>query len=148
MSLSVTLKKNISPNNKVIKEFSGSTLTLDCVLKEPVNFNLPEFIISSSEMLSEYNYFEFNGKQYFRKDVKSVGNDLWEISGKIDRLSTWSNAILECDAIINKQQGLNHVNKYLNDGSFVSQVNEFNTSYNFPNGFNDSSVYILICAGG
>lgn len=151
MSLNITLKSNISPNNKMIKQFAGSSESFSCVLKEPVDINNPVFVLDSSEVLSDYNYIDASDileRKYYITSVRSIGHNRWEVSGRIDRLGTWANAILDCTAIVNKQQGSNQSNKYLNDGSFVSQVNEFNTSYNFSGGFSDNPVYILICAGG
>lgn len=151
MSLNISLKNNISPNNKLVKQFTGSSVSMECVLKEPVDINNPVFVVDSSELLSNYNYIDASdslGRKYYITSVRSIGYNRWEISGRIDRLGTWANSILECTAIVNKQQGSNQTNKYLNDGSFVSQVNEFNTSYNFSGGFSDNPVYILICAGG
>lgn len=151
MSLQITFKKCVSPVNKVLKEFSGSSENFDVVLKEETDFFRPTFIIQTSSDLWSFNYVDgssFSGRKYFITNIRSVGNNRYEVDCKTDVLETWSGEIRSLSAIINKQEGLSPSNKYLNDGSFISQVNEFNTSYNFSGGFNDSGVFILICAGG
>lgn len=150
MSLTVTFKKNNSPVEKLDKEFSDSQ-SFSVVLKESTEVFKPTFILQTSESLDRFNYIDgsdFSGRQYFITDVRSIGNNRYEVDAKTDVLSTWKSNIRSNSAIINKQQDVVKGNKYLNDGSFVSQVNEFNTSYNFSGGFNDSGVFILICAGG
>lgn len=151
MSLQIVFRKCISPVNKVLKEFSGSSESFDVVLKEETDFFRPTFIIQTNADLWSYNYVDgssFSGRKYFITNIKSVGNNRYEVDCKTDVLGTWSGEIRSLSAIVNKQEGLTPSNKYLNDGSFISQVNEFNTSYNFQGGFNDSGVFILICAGG
>ena len=148
MSVTMTIKRMVSPKISFIKSFSD-TLDVSGVLKENVSVEDPVIIIESSQDIGDYNYIEipvFNRK-YFAK-IKSIGNNLWEVTGHVDVLSSFADAILANTAIINKQENLQSSNKYLNDGSFISQVNEFNTSYNFSGGFKDTGEFILICAGG
>ena len=151
MSLSVTFKKCISPVNKLYKSFGSGSASFNVVLKENTDMFRPVFILKTSEDIFTYNYIDgssFSGRQYFITNVRSIGNDLYEVECKTDVLATWPSEIKGLTAIVNKQEGLGVSNKYLNDGSFISQVNEFNTSYNFEGGFNDNGVFILICAGG
>lgn len=86
--------------------------------------------------------------RYYNVKLETLPGSRIRVHGEVDPLMSFSESILGLTAIINKQESLGLSNKYLNDGSFVSQVNEFNTSYNFPNGFNNGGVFILICAGG
>ena len=149
--VTILLKKSISPVNQLEKSFDGSGTSFSCALKDPVNIESPTFILQSDVNIWEYNYIDasdFSGRQYFITDRRSIGNGRYEVDARTDVLSTWSDDIKECFAVIDKQEGRDLTNKYLNDGSFISQVDEFNTSYNFPGCFNDSPVFILICAGG
>ena len=52
------------------------------------------------------------------------------------------------NCIVNKQQGTENANLFLDDGSYVLENREFNSVINFPNGFNENGEYILITAGG
>lgn len=151
MSLNVTFRKCTSPVEKLDKSFGGDSRTFSVVLKEETELFKPTFILQTDAFLGDYNYIDgsnFSGRQYFITDIRSIGNNRYEVDAKTDVLGTWKDAIRGNTAIINKQESVAQGNKYLNDGSFVSQVNEFNTSYNFPNGFNNSGTFILICAGG
>lgn len=152
MSYNIVLKKCTSPVNKLTKSFASGTASFDVVLKENTDVFRPTFLLQTNDdKLWNYNYIDgssFSGRMYFITDVRSVGHNRFEVDAKTDVLSTWKDEIENLTAVINKQEGLVPSNKYLNDGSFVSQVNEFNTSYNFANGFNSSGKFILICAGG
>lgn len=151
MAHTIVLKKNISPVNALDKSFSGSGISFNVVLKEKTDVYKPTFLLQSESDLWDYNYIDgssFSGRQYFITDIRSVGNRRFEVDARTDVLSTWKDNIRANVAIINKQQNLNLSNKYLNDGSFVSQVNEFNESYNFPHGFLSTPSFILITAGG
>lgn len=86
--------------------------------------------------------------RYYNIKLKTMPGSRIKVYGEVDPLMSFKNDILALDAIINKQEYTFNSNKYLNDGSFVTQVNEFNTSYNFTNGFDNSGKFILICAGG
>lgn len=148
MGFSITLYNNNSPVEKIGKSLSSGLDITGCVLKEATSILRPVVRILTSEDITQYNYMyiaEF-GRYYFIDDIVSVNNNKWEISAHVDVLQTYANKIISQSVILNKQELKG--NKYLNDGSFISQVNEFNTSYNFANGFNTSGTFILICAGG
>ena len=148
--LTVSFMKNLSPVIQLDKNLSGG-VSFSVALKEGTDLFRPTFILQTDAYLGDYNYIDglsFSGRLYFITDVRSIGNNRYEVDAKTDVLSTWKNYIRTNNAIINKQQYIEKSNKYLNDGSFISQVNEFNTSYNFNGGFNDSAEFILICAGG
>ena len=148
MSFTVTLCNNSSPVEKIGKTLSTGT-DFTCALKDNTSILKPTLILRSDDAsLAGFNYMkipQFN-RFYFIDDIVSLHNYQWEISGHVDVLETFMEELILQDVIVNKQSTKG--NKYLNDGSFVSQVNEFNTSYNFSGGFNDSGTFILICAGG
>ena len=108
------------------------------IIVEAVNlFHCVRYFFGNEEQFV-FDLFGFNG---------AVGLRI-HVFGDVYPLMSFKESLLSLPVIINKQENIRLSNKYLNDGSFVSQVNEFNTSYNFPGGFSDSPVYILICAGG
>ena len=148
MSFTVTLCNNSSPVEKIGKTLSAGT-DFTCALKDNTSILRPTLVLrSDNASLAGFNYMKIPqfSRFYFIDDIVSLHNYQWEISGHVDVLQTYMTAILNQNVILNKQE--TRGNKYLNDGSFVSQVNEFNTSYNFPNGFNTAGTFILICAGG
>ena len=137
-SLNDCVNKNIS----LIKEVTG-------VFKENAPVETFEAIVSYDDDLLDANYcYVPKFGRYYNCKLETMPGSRIRIIGDVDPLMSFKEGILNLPAIINKQEDLSKSNKYLNDGSFVSQVNEFNTSYNFSNGFNDSGVFILICAGG
>lgn len=146
--MTIDFYNNTSLNDCINKQIT-LIKTVTGVFKENAPVEQFEAIIAYDADLLDANYCycdKFN--RYYHIKVETLPGSRMRVYGDVDPLMSFKNGILNLTAIINKQEGLDMSNKYLNDGSFVSQVNEFNTSYNFPNGFNDSGVFILICAGG
>ena len=117
MSLSVTLYNSASPVEKI-----GKTLTAggsySCSLKDATSVLNPVLIIRTSDPVYNYNYLyiqEF-GRYYFINDIKSVNNNVWEISAHVDVLETYKAAILSNEAVIRRQDKL--FNLYLDDSDF------------------------------
>ena len=147
--ITVKLHQTSSPRNKIGKTLDAG-LDFSCCLKDDCSILNPRLDIFTDSDITDKNYMYISafGRYYFIDDIVSTNNGYWTISAHVDVLETFADSIKENNAIINKQENLYMTNKYLNDGSFISQVDEFNTSYNFSGGFSDSPVFILICAGG
>ena len=148
MGFSVEFMNNLSPVEKIGKVITTGLTISNVVLKRDTSILKTILHIYTESDISGYNYMyipQFN-RYYYIDDIVSVGNNRWEVSAHVDVLETYAEELLNQMVILNKQESKG--NKYLNDGSFISQVNEFNTSYNFPYGFNTSGTFILICAGG
>ena len=147
--ITVKLHQTSSPRNKIGKTLDVG-LDFSCCLKDDCSILNPRLDIFTDSDITDKNYMYIPafGRYYFIDDIVSTNNGYWTISAHVDVLETFADSIKENNAIINKQENLYMTNKYLNDGSFISQVDEFNTSYNFSGGFSDSPVFILICAGG
>ena len=147
--IKVKLHQTSSPRNKIGKTLDAG-LDFSCCLKDDCSILNPRLDIFTDSDITDKNYMYIPafGRYYFIDDIVSTNNGYWTISAHVDVLETFADSIKENNAIINKQENLYMTNKYLNDGSFISQVDEFNTSYNFSGGFSDSPVFILICAGG
>ena len=73
-----------------------------------------------------------------------VRNGLWQISGHVDVLSTYKDAILQNRAIIQRSES--NYNLKLNDGLFKTQQNPRITTIPFGTGFTTSN-YVLALAG-
>lgn len=98
----------------------------------------------------DYNYMyieEFN-RYYYIDDIVSIRTNVWTIKASVDVLMSFKTDILKSSAIIDKVETESVANLYLDDGSFVMDTRKYNEIKEFPNGFNDSGSYILICAGG
>lgn len=139
---------NNSPNEYVNKQLSPIK-TVSGVFKENAPVEQFDAIVAyDSELLKATYCYCGKFRRYYNIKVETMPGGRLHVFGDVDPLMSFKDSLLSLPVIINKQENIRLSNKYLNDGSFVSQVNEFNTSYNFPGGFSDNPVYILICAGG
>ena len=146
MSFSITLMRNMSENNKLEKtlETIGSATG---VLKNETSILNPTITIEYDlDLLKTVNYFYIQtlGRYYFLSDIRSLRNGLVEISGRVDVLTTYKDAILGNKAIISKQE--KSYNCYINDGSLKAYQNPFLVTNYFPSGFSGHG-FILAVAG-
>ena len=73
--------------------------TKDCVLKQGTSLINPVLIVNISGVPS-YNYMKFEGRYYWITDIISSKNDLWELHGSIDVLSTYKGHIQATSAFV------------------------------------------------
>lgn len=146
MSLTVTFKKCISPVNKLTKSFDSTTQEFSVVFKESTDIFKPTFIIQTDASLWLFNYIDATsslGRKYFITDVRSVGNNRYEVDAKTDVLSTWESEIKSNTAVIRRQEKL--FNLYLDDPEFHVYNYEKIQTYKFPtNVFTKDLRYILV----
>ena len=144
MSLSVTLHNSSSPVEKIGKTLTAGG-TYGYSLKDTTSILNPVLIIRTSDPVYNYNYLyiqEFN-RYYFINDIKSVNNNVWEISAHIDVLETYKTAILANEAVIRRQDKL--FNLYLDDPEFHVLNYERVQTLKFPaNAFSKNLTYVLV----
>lgn len=147
MGIIVNLKVSSSPVEKI-----GKTLTqgndYTCLLKDDCSILRPMIDIQSSDNLSGYNYMYIGdfGRYYFIDDITSLHNGLWRISGHVDVLETYKQAILANQAVIKRQA--KQFNLYLDDPEFKTYACEQIMTKKFPaNSFSKSLHYILTVNG-
>ena len=144
MSLSVTLYNSSSPVEKIGKTLTSGG-TYSCSLKDTTSILNPVLVIRTSDPVYNYNYLyiqEF-GRYYFINDIKSVNNNVWEISAHVDVLETYKTAILANDAVIRRQDKL--FNLYLDDPEFHVLNYERIQTLKFPaNAFSKNLTYVLV----
>lgn len=150
MSLPIIFKKCVSSVNTFDKEFDSGTLSMSVDLKESTDIFKPTFIIYSNSDLWKYNYIdgiESFGRYYFVTDVRSVGNNRYEVDAKTDVLSTWKSQIRSNTAVIRRQQ--KKYNLYLDDPDFHVLNYERIQTLQFPisNGFNKTLQYVIVTNG-
>ena len=147
MALSVTLYNSASPVEKIGKTLIAGG-SYSCTLKDTTSVLNPALIIRTSDAVYNYNYLyiaEFQ-RYYFINDIKSVNNNVWEISAHVDVLETYKTAILANNAVI-KRQSLKY-NTYLNDPDWKTYAYEQVAAFKFPiTPFNKGLEYILTVAG-
>lgn len=84
-------------HNSTAQPTGGTSVTVN--LKGGCDLIAPIFILSMSGTPT-FNYMQFEGRYYFVTGVKSVRQDLWEISCKVDVLATWKANIQAMDAYV------------------------------------------------
>ena len=147
--MEIKLYKNLSENNVI-----GKTLTqiksVEANLKNDVSVINPTFILYYTDNILQSNYCfipKFN-RYYFIDEIVPITGDRCIVKCRVDVLESFKEDIKSLTVILDKSQSIYKSNKYLDDGSFVVENKDFNTIYNFPNGFNEEGTFILICAGG
>jgi len=96
-----------------------------------------------------YNYAyipEFQ-RYYTVTSIANAYNGLWDVSLEVDVLMSFRGDITKLNAIVDKQTLGGNGDEYIDDSSLVAENMMFNTVYNFPDGFNDYSTFVLITAG-
>lgn len=146
-NLTLRIYRNSSDNRKLNKSLSNM-ITYNISLKEVTDLLNPSIVIESETDLTTYNYGYIVelGRYYYINAKQLANNIMYRLDMKQDHLMTYKNDILRLVCIIDKQEEL--VNDLLDDGSYVSQVNDFTNRYEFSTGFTDDPTNVLICAGG
>ena len=77
-------------HNSTKQPTSGTAVTVN--LKGGCDLIAPIFLLENSGTPT-FNYMQFEGRYYFVTGIKSVRQNLWEISCDVDALATWKSAI-------------------------------------------------------
>lgn len=148
MSFSVDLYVNNSPVEKIGKNLTGSHTISDVLLKRDTSILRPVLLVNSAQDIFTFNYMyisEFS-RYYFIDDIRSVHDNLWEISAHVDVLETYKITILANEAVIKRQT--QKYNTYLNDPEWKTYAYEQVAAFKFPvTPFNKDLKYILTVAG-
>lgn len=150
MAFNITLYNNASPVEKIGKDLTGEHTISDVLLKRDTSILSPVLLVSSIQNVSTFNYMyiEEFGRYYYIDDVRSVNNNIWEISAHVDVLETYKEKILSNSAIIENTEAKG-INMYLYDPDvFKVNCKHLTDIINFPSGLLDTGEFILITAGG
>lgn len=148
MSFTVTLKVNSSPVNKIGKTLTTGT-DFSCQLKDNTSILSPTLIVSSQSSLAGFNYMYISefGRYYFIDDIRSVNNQIWEISAHVDVLETYATQILANTAVIRRQKSL--FNLYLDDPEFKAYNTEVIKTEKFKGGSGlTKNLKYVLCVNG
>lgn len=144
MSFSIELMQNMSDENVVNKTvISLSTVTGE--FRDETSILNPVIKIEGS-IPTTCNYFyiaEFN-RYYYINDIKSIRNNLFEISGHVDVLKTYASQLRECSGIVARQQV--KWNMYIDDSVFKLYQNPRFRTEVFSNGFS-TMEFVFAVAG-
>ena len=147
----LTLKKCISPDNQLYKQFAADTLDLDFVAKNPVSLYDPVIILQTDQDLSAFNYATITewGRSYFLDphNIEVIAENRYSIKLQCDSLSTFADQIIGIPCIIDRTENVGG-SPYIRSEAHVVNCKHKTDIINFPSGFNDSGEWILITAGG
>lgn len=142
----IALQINNSERNKIDKE-TVSLATVTGELKTETSIIDPVIMIEgdlSTFNLCNYLTIPSFGRSYFVNNIRSIRNNLIEISAHVDVLSSFADEIRSNSAIVKRQE--NNWNLYLNDGSFKVYQNPNVLTKAFPSGFT-TQEFVLAVAG-
>lgn len=146
--MAFTIDLQISMSDKIEMDKTITTIaSLSGTLKDATSIIDPVILVEGDlSQFAQCNYMTIPvfGRSYFVTNIRSIRNDLFEISAHVDVISTWKSEIRGNLAIVKKQQ--NDWNLYLNDGTFHTYQNPMVLAKEFPSGFN-TLEFVLAVAG-
>lgn len=148
MSLKITLQSNKSANEQAVKTIK-KVASCSGELKNETDIINPTILISgiTASQLASSNYFTISDfkRKYFLTSAKAIRNNLWEISGHCDVLSSFWSELKSQKGIIARNS--KDYNLYLNDEYFRVYQNPHIVTKTFSYGFKGSSFVILLAGG-
>lgn len=146
MSFQIVLQTNNSEKNKLDKDLVAIS-TISGTLKNGTSVVDPVILIEADlTNLINCNYITIPafGRSYFVANIRSIRNNLVEVSAHVDVLSSFASQIRSNVAVVHRQE--NRWNLYLNDGTFRVYQNPMVLTREFPNGFS-TFEFVLAVAG-
>ena len=142
---------NTTSDNRVLSKNIALIKEIDAELKDANDVISPTLKIQRFEGWEKVNYIyikSFN-RYYYVNTIKQLLGNAILLDCNVDVLMSNKDAIRNLTCIIDKQENSSttYSDKYLDDGSFITECRTFNSILNFPNGFNNDGEFILITAG-
>lgn len=142
---------NTTSDNRVLNKNIALIKEIDAELKDANDVISPTLKIQRFEGWEKVNYIyikSFN-RYYYVNTIKQLLGNAILLDCSVDVLMSNKDAIRNLTCIIDKQENSStaYSDKYLDDGSFITECRTFNSILNFPAGFNDDGEFILITAG-
>lgn len=144
MSIEIQTMYNSSDKNVVSKQLTALG-TFTGTLRDSTSIMNPVIRIEGVlPTTCNYLYIPDFGRYYYVNDIRSIRNNLFEVSAHVDVLKTYDAQIRNCTGIVARQQA--KWNMYLDDGVFKTYQNPKFKTVNFPNGFS-TMEFVLAIAG-
>ena len=142
---------NTTSDNRVLSKSITLIKEIDAELKDANDVISPTLKIQRFKDWEKVNYIyikSFNRYYYVNTIKQLLGNTIL-LECSVDVLMSNKDAIRNLTCIIDKQENsaTTYSDKYLDDGSFITECRTFNSILNFPQGINDDGEFILITAG-
>lgn len=146
--MTLNLQLNSSDNRTINKTIS-TIASLSGTMRQETSIINPVFTLEADlTTLAGCNYFTVDelGRSYYIKDIISLRNGLVQITGHIDVLYTYRNAILSQQAVIGRSE--NKYNLYMDDASWYINCKKRRKVINFPSAFVTNDNIIMTVIGG
>ena len=142
---------NTTSDNRVLNKHITLIKEIDAELKDADDVISPTLKIQRFKNWEKVNYIyiESFNRYYYVNTIKQLLGNTILLNCSVDVLMSNKDAIRNLTCIIDKQENsaTTYSDKYLDDGSFITECRTFNSILNFPQGFNDAGEFILITAG-
>ena len=142
---------NTTSDNRVLNKHITLIKEINAELKDADDVISPTLKIQRFEGWEKVNYIyiESFNRYYYVNTIKQLLGNTILLNCNVDVLMSNKDAIRNLTCIIDKQENsaTTYSDKYLDDGSFITECRTFNSILNFPQGFNDNGEFILITAG-
>lgn len=136
---------NTNDDNNVVNKSLTEVSELDIKLKNDMDILAPTIALSGAIPTFNYVYIpQFKRYYYANRPVKG-NNDIYFINLKCDALMSFKDNIYRSYGTVEKSE--NHINKYINDNTWVTDVRYRTDVINFPSGFNNDPTFVLVTAG-
>lgn len=145
--MNIELYRNNSEPNKITKSLSAIS-TLSGSLRNESEVVNPVVLVEgniSSFQMANYARIQAFGRYYFITGIKSIRNNIVELSLHTDVLMSFN--LSNVNGIVIETQSVNASN-YLTGRNWIETVKHKTDIISFSNGLLDSGEYILITAGG
>lgn len=147
--MNITLGKTNDDPRVVSKTMSGiasysGSLKNDCSIMRPtvrISGNIGSVAGANYMHIPEFQRY------YYITDIRSVANNLFEVTGRVDVLKSNEADIRASNGIACRSAS--NYDLYLDDGNFKLHSNPNIVTHSFPAGFTYTKTsYLLLCAGG
>lgn len=130
--MTVTFYKNLSDKRALSKNLTQLE-SVSAIIKDDCDILSPTLEVHSFSGLANANYMYISDwKRYYFIDRITVSRgQRGIISGHVDVLSTYKSGILDCAAVVSRQQSKG--NYYLNDPVYKTRQYKITTVQEFPN---------------
>ena len=147
MASSITLYKNTSDKNKLNKTLTTITGPLNVLVKDMIDGENPVVELKSGSY-GDCNYALLDGKYYFVEIPTKENAQRNVLNLYLDPLMTYQTELKACDCVITRQEQSANSNKYINDGSLVTESKCENVLLESTQKFDNTTCsYVLTVVG-
>lgn len=115
-------------------------------LREETSITNPIITIQAENINFNYIYILEFKRYYYVNNYTSIRNDLWEIECSVDVLMSYSEAIGNLTAFIDRNE--NEYNKYISDDKIVAEVGYTYSMIEFYNNILKESAFYVVSGFG